>query len=73
MWSIGEALVNPGVERLVVLPTNSPVTGASEVLSSAKVGNLISELRERYSDRIVIFDLPPDSGGGRRDDRVAAH
>ena len=57
--SIGEAMVNPGVERLVVLPTNSPVTGASEVLSSARVGNLISELRERYSDRIVIFDLPP--------------
>ena len=57
--SIGEAMVNPGVERLVVLPTNSPVPGASEVLSSARVGNFISELRERYSDRIVIFDLPP--------------
>ncbi|AOW13495.1 protein tyrosine kinase [Hydrogenophaga crassostreae] len=56
---IAEAMVNPGVERLVVLPTNSPVFGASEVLSSDKVGNLISELRERYSDRIVIFDLPP--------------
>lgn len=56
---IAEALVNPGIERLVVLPTNSPVFGASEVLSSDKVGNLISELRERYSDRIVIFDLPP--------------
>lgn len=56
---IGEALVNPGVERFVVLPTNSPVEGASEVLSSARVGHLISELRERYSDRIVIFDLPP--------------
>jgi protein-tyrosine kinase len=57
--NIEEALVNPGVERFVVLPTNQPVTGASEVLSSAKVGNLIGELRERYSDRIVIFDLPP--------------
>ncbi len=56
---IGEALVNPGVERFVVLPTNHPVTRASEVLSSAKVSNLISDLRERYSDRIVIFDLPP--------------
>lgn len=56
---IGEALVNPGIERFVVLPTNSPVEGASEVLSSARIGHLISELRERYSDRIVIFDLPP--------------
>ncbi|MGS5086941.1 CpsD/CapB family tyrosine-protein kinase [Hydrogenophaga sp. A37] len=57
--NIEEALVNPGVERFVVLPTNHLVTGASEVLSSAKVGNLIGDLRERYSDRIVIFDLPP--------------
>lgn len=57
--NIEEALVNPGIERFVVLPANQPVTGASEVLSSAKVGNLIGELRERYSDRIVIFDLPP--------------
>ena len=56
---LGEALVNPGVERFVVLPTNLPVAGASEVLSSGKVSSLISELRERYTDRIVIFDLPP--------------
>ena len=56
---IAEALVNPGVERFVVLPTNRPVAGASEMLSSARIGNLIRDLRERYSDRIVIFDLPP--------------
>jgi len=35
------------------------VPNASEVLSSAKLGNLVKELRERYSDRVVIFDLPP--------------
>lgn len=56
---VSEALVNPGVERFVVLPTNRPVPSASEVLASAKTGNLIRDLRERYSDRIVIFDLPP--------------
>lgn len=57
--SLADALVNPGLPRLVVLPTNRPVLKASEVLSSAKVGGLITELRERYSDRIVVFDLPP--------------
>lgn len=56
---IGEAMVNPDIDRFVVLPTNSPVPGASEVLSSGKVDNLITDLRDRYSDRIVIFDLPP--------------
>ncbi len=56
---IGEALVNPDMERFVVLPTNHHVPHASEVLSSSKVANLITDLRERYGDRIVIFDLPP--------------
>ena len=57
--TLADAMVNPGLPRLVVLPTNRPVLKASEVLSSAKVGGLITELRERYSDRIVVFDLPP--------------
>jgi capsular exopolysaccharide synthesis family protein len=57
--ALPEAMVNPGLPRLVVLPTNRPVPKASEVLSSPMVGGLITELRERYSDRIVIVDLPP--------------
>lgn len=56
---VAEALVNPGIERLVVLPTNRPVDRASEVLSSPRVSQLIGELRERYADRVVVFDLPP--------------
>jgi capsular exopolysaccharide synthesis family protein len=56
---IGDAMVNPGVDRFVVLPTNHPVTNSSEVLSSGRVGSLVKDLRQRYSERIVIFDLPP--------------
>lgn len=57
--SIEESLVNPELDRLVILPTAMPVKHSSEVLSSRKVKNLISEFRERYEERIVIFDLPP--------------
>lgn len=53
------ALVNPGLPRLVVLPTNQPVARSAEVLSSPAVGDLVQDLRNRYSERIVIFDLPP--------------
>jgi len=56
---VQEALVNPGLARLVVLPTNRPVPKSSETLSSRKVGKLVQELRERYAERVVIFDLPP--------------
>jgi len=57
--SIAESLVNPGLDRLVILPTAMPVKNSSEVLSSRKVANLVTELRDRYAERIVIFDLPP--------------
>lgn len=56
---VAAALVNPGMERLVVLPTHRPIAKAAEVLSSTKVNHLIADLRDRYQDRTVIFDLPP--------------
>lgn len=54
-----DVLVNPGITRLVVLPTNRPVNKSSEMLASSKVGNLIQELKGRYDSRIVIIDVPP--------------
>ncbi|MES2663163.1 MAG: CpsD/CapB family tyrosine-protein kinase [Pseudomonadota bacterium] len=54
-----EVMINPGIDRLVVIPTMKPVSKSAEMLSSKKVTNLISELRERYESRIVIFDCPP--------------
>ena len=56
---VEEALVNPGISRFVVLPTQKPVPNPSEVLTSSKVGALMSELREKYMDRVVVVDLPP--------------
>ena len=57
--TVAEALVNPELDRFVVLPTAMPVKHSSEVLSSQKVSNLIQEIRDRYAERIVIFDLTP--------------
>ncbi len=54
-----DVMVNPGIERLVIVPTMKPVLKSAETLSSKKVTDLITELRERYDSRIVIFDCPP--------------
>lgn len=59
---IEDVLINPGLERLVIMPTSRPVKHSSEVLSSQKISNMVTELRERYSERIVIFDLSPILG-----------
>ena len=54
-----DVLINPGIQRLVVLPTAKAVTKSAETLSSKKVTTLIQELKARYQSRIVIFDSPP--------------
>ena len=56
---IEDVLVNPGLDRLIVLPTSRPVKHSSEVLSSRKMAKMISEVRDRYAERIVIFDSSP--------------
>jgi protein-tyrosine kinase len=56
---VEEALVNPGIPRLVVLPTRQPIPGSAELLGSGKVAGLMAELRSRYSDRVIVVDLPP--------------
>lgn len=56
---IANCFINPGVERLVMLPMRSGLQGTSELLSSPKMIGLSEELKLRYPDRIVIYDLPP--------------
>ena len=55
-----EALVKvSGYERLTLLPARSRVEQSSELLTATRVGELVTEMRTRYSNRILIFDLPP--------------
>lgn len=56
---VEDAMVNPGIPRFVVLPTQRAIPSSAELLGSSKVAALMSELRENYSDRVVVVDLPP--------------
>ena len=56
---LSEILFNPGIERLVILPSKEPVSDSSELLSSPKMLRLVEELKTRYPSRFVIFDLLP--------------
>jgi len=56
---LGDVLINPGIERLVVLPTRNPIENSSEILASPTMGKLVQELKARYPSRMVLFDLPP--------------
>lgn len=56
---LSNVLVNPGIERLVILPGREHVANSSELLASPAMGTMVGELKSRYPSRLVIFDLPP--------------
>ena len=56
---LSDAIVRTNVNKLALLPAGRPHRQATELLASEAMANLLSELSERYSDRIVIFDSPP--------------
>ena len=56
---ISECLARLPFDRLTVLPAGPALENSSEVLGSPKMVALADELKSRYNDRIVIYDMPP--------------
>jgi len=57
--SLQQIIVNPGIERLVLIPGSTPTRTSSELLATRKAQDLLDEIRTRYPTRIIIYDLPP--------------
>lgn len=58
--SVQDAIVRmAGYERLAILPARGPVEQSSELLTSERAAALVADLRARYTNRIIVFDLPP--------------
>lgn len=55
---VREILLDPGIDRLIVIPAGSPVANSSELLSSPKMTRFVEELKYRDEHSIVLFDLP---------------
>ncbi|SBV99017.1 Capsular exopolysaccharide family [uncultured Alphaproteobacteria bacterium] len=56
---ISQCLLKPDIDRLVVLPVANSLQDSSELLGTPKMAKLAEELKTRYPDRIVIYDMPP--------------
>lgn len=56
---VEKILVHPGgIERFVLLPGHRPLPGSAELFSAPSAAALVEELKHRYPDRLVVFDLP---------------
>src|SRR4030095_2499614 len=50
---------SPDIERLAVIPSFQPMLGASEMLTSPRMTELMQALEAETPRRILIFDMPP--------------
>jgi protein-tyrosine kinase len=57
--AVDSILINPGIDRLVIMPGGTPQLRSAELLGSHVMTTLMADIRSRYSDRIVVIDLPP--------------
>ncbi len=57
-YPLEKILVNPGFERLVLVPAVARSGFTSEILSSPEMSVVMQEIIDRYPQRIIIFDLP---------------
>ncbi|MEW6265600.1 MAG: polysaccharide biosynthesis tyrosine autokinase [Thermodesulfobacteriota bacterium] len=53
---MADLLVNPGIPKLTILPGGAPIINSSELLGAPRMETLVKEMKNRYSDRLLIFD-----------------
>jgi len=58
-YSVQDIINNSNIDQLKVISLGSNSDYSNELLSGKKMLDLLNEFRERYSDRVVIFDAPP--------------
>ena len=59
---LNEFIIWPGIDKLTVISGGRTFEDSSELLDSPRMKNLVKELKTRYDDRYIIFDVPPILG-----------
>jgi non-specific protein-tyrosine kinase len=57
--ALRELFAWPGVEKLTVISGGKTVAESSELLGSPGMKSLVTEMKSRYPERYIFFDVPP--------------
>ena len=60
---VSDLMVWPGVEKLTVISGGKTIGESSELLGSRGMKDLVEDLKKRYPDRYVLFDVAPVLAG----------
>lgn len=55
---ISDLMVWPGVEKLTLISGGRTISESSELLGSHRMKDLVEDMKHRYPERYVIFDVP---------------
>ena len=56
---LSDVLLRTNVDTLSILSAGTSTPRATELLASSTMSSLVTEIANRYPDRVVIFDSPP--------------
>lgn len=56
---IADVIIPTGIGRLSVITAGRAVPNSAELFASQKTADLVTEIKNRYHDRYIIFDSPP--------------
>ena len=54
-----DVILRTNVDTLALLPAGTTSNAATELLASSTMAAMLTELANRYPDRVIIFDSPP--------------
>ncbi len=57
--TVADVMYRTNIDDLVLIPAGGYSAQSVELLASSRMTQLVTELAERYPDRMVIFDAPP--------------
>jgi non-specific protein-tyrosine kinase len=60
---LSELMIWPGIDKLTLISGGRSVAESTELFRSTRMRDLVSEMKTRYPDRYVFFDVPSILGG----------
>jgi non-specific protein-tyrosine kinase len=57
-----EVMIWPGIDKLTLISGGRTIDNSTELLGSPRMKELVQEIKSRYDDRYVLFDVPPVLG-----------
>lgn len=57
-----EIMIWPGIDKLTLISGGRTIQESTELLGSPRMEALVHEIKSRYDDRYVLFDVPPVLG-----------